>query len=132
MTSSRADSVLRALRFALRPDLAALRALVWAATALRALRPRLRSEGLLAHVVAPPALPPNSVRAVAWLLDTARASCLERALILQSWLSSQGQCHEVLIGVSRRDGFSAHAWLDGFDDAEEVAHYEVLERVAPS
>jgi hypothetical protein len=49
-------------------------------------------------------------------------TCLERALVLQRWLAAHGSPYDVVIGVTApADGFAAHAWLDGEDDARAYA-----------
>jgi hypothetical protein len=62
-------------------------------------------------------------------LSVRRATCLERALIQQAWLSAHGVSRAVLIGVASGEGLiSAHAWLDGDDSG---GHLE-LTRVEPT
>jgi hypothetical protein len=39
-------------------------------------------------------------------------SCLERAIVLQHWHAGQGRPVDVIIGVTGREGFQAHAWLE--------------------
>jgi hypothetical protein len=58
----------------------------------------------------------------------ARATCLERALILQSWLATHGRPYPVAVGVALGGGFEAHAWLEGYDLTD--GRYELLTRVA--
>jgi hypothetical protein len=52
---------------------------------------------------------------IAALVDAAggalRASCLPRALALSRILRSRGILHEVRIGVRKRRGLEAHAWV---------------------
>ena len=56
----------------------------------------------------------NSQR-IAALVDAAggvlRASCLPRALALSRLLRSRGVPHEVRIGIRKRSGLEAHAWV---------------------
>ena len=40
-------------------------------------------------------------------------TCLERALVLQRWLAEQGVERDVIVGVTGRQDFRAHAWLEG-------------------
>jgi hypothetical protein len=66
------------------------------------------------HVnVSPPVLPAAAGRGVEALLRRAKPTCLEAALVRQSWLRAHGVLCDVVIGVtSPRDGFKAHAWLE--------------------
>jgi Transglutaminase-like superfamily len=97
------------------PDLATLRALVWAGRSLVHVRRSLRHTALPDVTVAPPpSLPPDAVRGVRFVLGRRPNTCLQRALVLQAWHAAQGSPREVVIGVtSSRNTFSAHAWLDG-------------------
>jgi hypothetical protein len=111
-----------------RLDVPTLRAMWWAAKSLRSLRRRLPREGLEARVEPPPRVPAHAVRGVEALLTrVARASCLERALILQAWFATQGRRHPVLVGVAVDGGFEAHAWLGGHDAADP--RFTLLTRV---
>jgi hypothetical protein len=50
------------------------------------------------------------------VLSRQPATCLERALVLQSWLAARGTAHDVVIGVRMTDdGVAAHAWVDEVD-----------------
>jgi Transglutaminase-like superfamily len=50
------------------------------------------------------------------LLRHRRHTCLEAALVRQRWLAARGIDREIVIGVtSPRQGFVAHAWIDGED-----------------
>ena len=113
-----------------RTDVATLRAGWWAARALRALRRRLPESGLRARVPEPPPLPEHAVVGVRGLTVFARATCLERSLLLQRWLAAHGRRHDVLVGVggdTRR--LAAHAWVEGYDPDAAADGYEVLTRV---
>jgi len=104
--------------------LANLRAAWWAWRSVRASRRQL-ATGLKALLPAPPPVSLSSTRAVEAVLRRTRATCLEGALVRQRWLAAHGRDHEVVIGVtSPRDGFSAHAWLDGVE-AEAGAYKEI-------
>lgn len=107
----------RVLRGVARIDRSALRAGWWAAIALRRLRGELAMSGLAAVVPPPPPLEPEAIRGVTVLAAAARATCLERSLLIQRWLVEQGARPEVLVGVANSpdEGFKAHAWLPGFD-----------------
>jgi hypothetical protein len=99
-------------------DFASLRAAAWAFRAALVTRQRLRRRGLAATIVpAPPFLPARARRGVALALRHWSPTCLERSLVLQRWLASQGQHLDVVIGVATASGeFRAHAWLDGESD----------------
>jgi transglutaminase superfamily protein len=116
-----------------RLDADKLRAAWWAWHSVRGLRRALPTAGLGARVPAPPDVPPGTESAVGRTLHVRRATCLERSLVLQAWLSAHGRPHEVLIGVPGvgRDGFEAHAWLAGYDPDSEGDGLEVLDRIAP-
>ena len=113
-----------------RPELAALRAFCWADTALRAARQGLVSGRISALALPPvPQLPAGGRRGVEALLRLRRHTCLEGALVRQRFLASHGARREVIIGVrSSRNGFVAHAWLEGEKDAA-AAHFHELTRL---
>jgi hypothetical protein len=98
-----------------RLDVDSLRAAWWTARALRTVRRRLRGTPLHEiEVPAPPALPLGAERGVMMLLERRPHTCLERSFVLQRWLVSQGEDHDVVIGVTGLSGgFRAHAWVDG-------------------
>jgi hypothetical protein len=110
-------------------DLAGLRAALWTAHALVVTRRRLRRLGLERTTVPePPVLPRRATRGVAAVLRRAPSTCLERSLVRQRWLASQGRRVDVLIGVTAADAFEAHAWLDG-DPDPAAARYHELKRI---
>lgn len=113
-----------------RPDLPSLRAALWTQLSLRRLRRDLRGGGIAgASVPSPPELPDRAVRGVHAVLRRRGATCLERALVLQKWLLAHGESRDVVVGVtSPKEGFAAHAWLDG--DPDDGSFHE-LERLAP-
>lgn len=132
MTFSTSDAVGRALRFARRPDIGSIRALAWAAVALRRVRRALPRDGLDTRTPPPPPLPAAAGRGVTALLDLAHASCLERSLIIQAWLADHGRTHDVVVALPRAEGeFAAHAWVERYDDPADADTYEVFTRVAP-
>lgn len=111
-------------------DPASLRAALWAAVALRRTRRALRGGRVTDVVVgAPPRLPRRAGRGVRAALRRWDPTCLERALVLQAWETSQGGGRDVIIGV-RGSGASmaAHAWLDGERNGD-LGVYEELMRV---
>src|SRR4051812_7206801 len=111
------------------PDLATLRAGLWAERSLRRARRRLRRRPVdEVRLEPPPALPPEALRGVAAILRRRAPSCLERSLVLQRWHAVHGEPRDVVIGVTRPGDFHAHAWLDG--EPAGVAFREIT-RVHP-
>ncbi len=76
----------------------------------------------------PPRLPEHAGRGVYAVLRRVPNTCLERALVLQRWLSEQGLDKDVIIGVTSPRDFRAHAWLDGETVEEE---FQELTRLQP-
>ena len=114
-------------------DLPTLRAAWWTLHALRVARRTLRRDGVHAVVLpAPPPLPAESELGVRAALTRLGATCLEQSLVRQSWLAAHGKPRDVVIGVTGpRQGFKAHAWLDGDDDeGAAIAEFRELTRVA--
>ena len=116
-----------------RLDPVRLVAAAWALRALWRTRRNLRRHALLppVRVPPPPRLPARGRSGVDAVLNRLRATCLERALILQSWRAAQGTPAEVVIGVKGPTGaFRAHAWLE--DELDPRAHeYQELARIPP-
>ena len=115
-----------------RGAIAAGRGAWWAYWAVRTTRRRLRAEGVICFMLAPPpALPASADRGLGLVLRRLQPSCLERALVLQSWLRARGRDHDVVIGVARTDSeFRAHAWLDVEAPSRGVGFREIT-RIAP-
>jgi hypothetical protein len=112
-----------------RLDLATLRAAWWTQGALRRTRRTLRTRPIGDVVVGrPPPLPAHAGRGVYAVLRRVPATCLERALVLQRWLSEQGSAKDVVIGVTGAQDFRAHAWLDGETVDEQ---FQELTRLRP-
>src|SRR5579863_9492100 len=114
----------------LRPTV--LRGALWATLAARVVRRELRANGMSAHVPRPPRLGRRAGRGVTGALSRLSPTCLERALVLQAWLASQGTMRDVVIGVPP-DGMQstpAHAWVDGTDSVSPVNYLE-LHRLRP-
>jgi Transglutaminase-like superfamily len=114
-------------------DLGAWRAAIWArraaASARRQLAKGRRVDGLV--VPQPPALPASAERGVHAALRRLPHTCLERAFVLQTWRAAQGDAREVVIGVSSpKQGFLAHAWLDGEGGSLAEPFTEIM-RVGP-
>ena len=110
-----------------------VRAAAWAFGAVRQARRDLARDGLDGAYVAPPPALPASARAgvLAVVRRESSGSCLERALVLQSWETAHGAGADVVIGVSGAgDGFRAHAWLETMPDAPPGA-FEEIHRLAP-
>lgn len=107
------------------------RGALWAARALHSTRRDLRRRGLAAVAVPPPpALPSGARRGVMVVLSHSSPTCLERALVLQRWLASQGIPRDVVIGISGRGkSFAAHAWIEGESGGEgfnEISRYRAV------
>jgi hypothetical protein len=121
------------LRLARRPPRRAdLRAAVWAWRALRSTRVQLR-EGAVRGVRVPaaPPLPAAAIRGVRVVLRRLEPSCLERALVIQRWLATQGIERDVVVGTHGGAGdFSAHAWVDGTPQDGQHDYVEMI-RLAP-
>ena len=103
----------------------------WTLSGLRSVRRQLRNAPVNRVQVQPPRRRAAvAERAVCWMLRQRRASCLERALVLQAWYSGQGVPREVVIGVTSPEHFQAHAWLDGDTKCHEARFAEIL-RLSP-
>jgi Transglutaminase-like superfamily len=105
----------------------ALRAGWWTMRAGHAVRSQLGDHALapvaVPAVPAPLATGPRVVEAV---LRARRASCLERAIVLQAWFLARGRPRDVVIGVRPSADFDAHAWLDG--ERSGAGYGELLRR----
>lgn len=110
-------------------DLATLRAAWWTSSSLRSTRRALRKRRIADIVVRrPPSLPLHAGRGVDAVLRRVPSTCLERALVLQRWLAEHGTRKDVVVGVTGRSDFRAHAWLDG-EPVDE--RFRELTRLAP-
>jgi hypothetical protein len=111
-----------------RVDLPTLRAAVWAESALLRARYALKRRGIEhVSIKRPPPLPGESRRGVLAVLRRQPHTCLERALVLQSWEAAHGNAHDVIIGVTLESGdFTAHAWLA---EVEEAGGFHELMRL---
>ena len=123
---------LRILRPALGPMWRRFRPAVfaWLDAGLAEVRTSLQTEGIDARsrLRDPPYATRWLTGLVAARLSTQHATCLERSLIMQRWLTATGQPHDVLIGVrSPRETTIAHAWLDH----EDSRGHHVLMRLPP-
>ena len=113
-------------------DLPSLRAALWTRRSLRIARRRLQTQPVEEVVLAPPPqLPPAAERGLWAVLRRTDPTCLERAVVLQTWRSRYGDARDVVIGVrGTGDAFEAHAWLDGEPDAQAAEFLEIA-RVPP-
>ncbi len=97
----------------------------WAFRALRHARRELVAVGVR-YSLDLPMSSGEGQGAVELALRLGRASCLERAVVLQAWGASRGQEHEVVVGVVSVDGeVRAHAWLDG-EGAANLGYRELI------
>lgn len=110
-------------------DVPTLRAACWTLGALRRTRRALRTLPVDEVVVRmPPPLPAHAGRGVHAILRRVPNTCLERALVLQQWLSEQGDVRDVVIGVTGQESFRAHAWLEGEPTRQEFHELTRLRR----
>jgi hypothetical protein len=80
----------------------------------------------------PPPLPVGSIRGVLAVLRRTKPTCLERATVMQAWLSAHEQPVHIVVGVAADRGVVvAHAWIEPGTDAAEVAEYRVIHRIPP-
>lgn len=114
-------------------DLGNVRGAAWALRAHYAARRDLRLGRVDdVRVPTPPRLPSEAVRGVRGALRRSRPTCLERALVLQSWDAAHGRVREIVIGVTQRRGaIVAHAWLEG-DTEPGMEDFRELTRILPS
>lgn len=116
------------VRAALGWRLAAARGAVWAWRACAAAHRQLQAVPLDGLALPPvPELPRAAGLGVHAVVRRTRWSCLERAVVRQRWLASQGAARDLVIGVSAGPPFAAHAWLEG-DPAASSDGYEELSR----
>lgn len=110
-----------------------LRAAAWAALALRRTRRALARDGVRARVTPPPTLPDGARRGVEAVLRRTSPTCLERSLVLQTWLAAHGVPCEVVIGVRRgaSGDVAAHAWLDVEADDATARTFREIHRWVP-
>jgi hypothetical protein len=115
------------------PDIQDARAAWWTWRAVRSARGQLRAGAVReVRLPAPPGVPPRAARAIRLVLRREHPSCLERALVLQRWLSAQGIARDVVVGThgGPRSGFMAHAWIDGEPQADGLQYTELI-RLSP-
>ncbi|HVF31390.1 MAG TPA: lasso peptide biosynthesis B2 protein [Acidimicrobiales bacterium] len=103
-----------------------LRAAAWAWRAAAAVR---RAGDLEPTTPAVPSLPDGAREAAVAVLRRTGTTCLVEATVLQAWDAAHGRPRDLVIGVRKdHEGFEAHAWLDGDDDAEQHRFEELLRR----
>lgn len=107
---------------------------LWATYAARVVRHRLKQVGLKASVPQPPRLNRRAGRGVTGALRRLAPTCLERALVQQAWMASQGVERDVVIGVPAQgiQNDPAHAWVDGADTLSPTKYVEIHRISAPS
>jgi hypothetical protein len=99
----------------------------WATVAAWMVRRQLKRDGVRARALPPPRLGPRAGLGVMGALHRLEPTCLERALVQQAWLASQGSMRDVVIGVPL-DGMRtqpAHAWVDGTDRVSPQRYHEI-------
>jgi hypothetical protein len=108
------------------------RSFLWATRAIHTARHELRSEGSRTRVRPPGFVGPRGTTGVRIAVVITRPTCLERALVLQGWISGYSETPpDVVIGIRKQDGtIEAHAWVDG-SDPEFDGSYEELTRLRP-
>jgi hypothetical protein len=118
-------------RFLAGADVPTLRAAWWTFGAVRRVRRDLGADGSSATVSSPPSLPVSAGRGMTAVLRRMKPSCLEEALVIQSWMTAHGDRREIVIGVARTDRITAHAWIDGSDDESPATYDELYRLPAP-
>ncbi len=107
-----------------------VRAAAWALRAFSSVHAELREDGLSTKVPAPPPLPSRTLRTVEVVLRIRRATCLERALVVQRWFAARSVPRTVVVGISESPGaFAAHAWVEGHDAPAFFEGYQPIRRV---
>lgn len=112
----------------LRPN---IRSFQWAWRGLRNVRRELNRNGGDTRVPLAVGLGPRGWAGVRVAIALLRPTCLERALLVQSWIGGYMSPPDVVIGVRKRNGtVEAHAWVDGRDPWFDST-YEELARLTP-
>jgi hypothetical protein len=98
----------------------------WAVPAVAVTKRRLARHGTRTRAPRAPRLGQGSLRGVMAVIGRLEPTCLERSLVLQSYLRAQGVEREVVIGVrTGTDGFAAHAWLAGEEEGYGAGYEEI-------
>ena len=117
-----------------RADPAYLRAAWWGVRAVFLARRQLKGGAPVEAVRVPgvPAVPAEAVRGVEAALHRTGSACLVKSVVRQRWHSAQGEPRDLVIGVTApKDGFEAHAWLEGDDPATFAGFHELRRVPAP-
>ena len=111
-----------------RGAVSSLRAALWTLGRLGEIRRKLRSQQVdQVRLQPPPPLPDAAIGGVVRVLGRRRASCLEKAFILQSWHAAHGRPHDLVIGVKGQSAsFLAHAWLAGHEACNHGQFQEMI------
>jgi len=111
---------------------AVLAGALWAAVAVGAVRRHLKRDGLRTNVLRPLLLGDRARRGVDAALRRLSPTCLEGALVEQTWLVEVGSPRDVIIGVppGGMKERPAHAWVDGTDPTPPGEFLE-LHRLPP-
>ena len=112
---------------------ATLRAAAWTVYSVVRTRRALKADGLSAERVAPPkGLPSGAGRGVLGVLRRLEPTCLERSIVLQTWLASHGRRFDVVVGVATEDGaVKAHAWLGYETPPPDAKGFREIHRIPP-
>ena len=79
---------------------------------LRRARRALRARGVAGRIPPPPPLPLGATRGVLAVLRRTEPTCLERATVLQTWLSAHQQPVDIVVGVAAEQRRCHGARLD--------------------
>lgn len=115
------------------PVAARARAALWAVRAAGQASRQVRRRRLEdVQLASPPAMAcEEAIGAVLGVLGLTRRSCLVRSLVLQRWQAAYGVRRDLIVGVTApREGFAAHAWLEG-DDLSGQRRFTALVRYSP-
>lgn len=108
-----------------------LRSFGWAVRQLRSVHRRLPIEGTETRIRRPVRPGPHGWWGVRLAIFVVNPTCLERSLLLQSWMGAYGDAPDVVIGVrSGSNGVEAHAWIEHRDPWFDPTYSE-LTRLAP-
>lgn len=104
---------------------------IWGVRAIRTARSQLRPGGLSVSLPRPSTASTTGIRGVRLASRVLRATCLERAMVMQRWYQAMGSEVAVVIGVASTEGATvAHAWLEGEERTESWPYVEMT-RVPP-
>ena len=79
-----------------------------------------------------PAVPPEAERGVNAALHRTGSACLVKSVVRQRWYAAHGEARDLVIGVTApKNGFEAHAWLEGDDPASYAGFHELRRVPAP-